>query len=290
MLAMNPRNCACAIALVLVAASLVFAALPRNRDAESIRKEYQRIKVAQTPHWVDREYQLAGEWATLYLDSHPEATGEALEEWLDALDPAPECQDSSGAPGRARKEPCDRDGRRRAFWDSAVQVASHVYVVAAGFGETFCDECNYQVGYGTFFVVSPNCGKYRVAWHLPNTRDRRLAGPDNSFKTANYHVFKLPASGYGNPRFYLKAINAQGSGIKALGQLSVWEWDGSRAKLLVVRSYDFSIFADKPVIKFDGEYIRVHTQEGYKSFWTYGCDPGPDGEWTIRVKPESVVE
>jgi len=269
---MNVRTIAPVILLGLLSVTFGCA-----RNADEIRRDYQRAKAARTADWLERAYDLAGEWAVAYLSDHTDAEDEALTKWMAQLDPP-----SGDAGNSIRSAPVTEGGCGVCdLVTSAVRISRGLYVVAAG----FTNDDYPQYGVGTFFLISRAGGKYQIAWTAAGSKDKRVDGLVED-------ITKLPPSAKGHPRFYLQNSDLQGSGCWLQGQLSVWEWDGTRAIPLLIRHYtsNFDLSGGDGPIKFDGQFIRVRTKESFKAFMDYSCSRDPEGEWTIRITPEEVMD
>jgi hypothetical protein len=72
-------------------------------------------------------------------------------------------------------------------------------------------------------------------------------------------------------------------------QLSVWQWNGTEAQNLVIRSYDLYIDEDRE-IQLVGNLLTVPTKETTSSFSSYGCCAEPRGIWILRINSDNVQD
>jgi hypothetical protein len=240
--------------------AVVSAISGRASDVDAMRKEYQEVRTTHAAKWQDREFELAGKWAVYYVSKNPTSTGKALDKWMAALDP-----EGEDAPQ---------------FTVSTIKLADRVFLIAPSFYD-------WKVQYGTFFVISWPNGQCQVSWRVRDTKDERLAGWGSRLWVTG--ISRLPASENGHPRFYVYGQYTRSGGSRTDAQVSVWEWEGARAIPLIVRNHSFPYVPHGP-IRFDGEYIRVHTEEAFKTFGVHGDSWTSEREWIIQVTPQNVVD
>jgi hypothetical protein len=137
--------------------------------------------------------------------------------------------------------------------NEVVDLGQHLLLVAPSVGES-----------GTVFLLGEHDGKGVVVWSIVNAGPQQLdpdgligawkaerAGSTCREKTdpnkwgscgpLYANVGKLPPDEKGHPRFYVDAGYEQGMGATIDKQTSIWRWDGDRAELLWIGSYDFMI-------------------------------------------------
>jgi hypothetical protein len=152
---------------------------------------------------------------------------------------------------------------------------------------------------GTFFVVTREDGRARVAWDVKDAaRDetgsveiRRWGDLEPGYHDGPLEgtVHPLPAAANGNPRFYVDAITLPFMGQSRPGQISVWEWNGREATPVFMKTYDTSWTIYK--VTEDGDRLRIAVQQPAQTFFTCGsCGTSgePTGSWTLRITPEGV--
>lgn len=249
--------------------------IPLRERAALIRTEYKMIRDAYNSHgggWsiekgdiyaqlADRLISLIEEWIVVCFEMHPMLTVEDFENALHELD-------------------ADLGG-------SMAELNHHTFAIAPVI---------YPAG--TFFVISKVGDEFKIVWSIKDAAktytksgisdwsQERLSEKGNFPVYGD--VFKLPKCGNGNPRFYINATYA-GQGMTALGQLSVWEWNGTEAVPLFVR-YFMYVIEESGDVDFDGELIRIRTKEEMRTFHSFGPDPNPVGVLTIRITPDGVED
>ena len=70
-------------------------------------------------------------------------------------------------------------------------------------------------------------------------------------------------------------------------QLGVWQWNGTEAENLIIRSYQLYIDEDRG-IQLVGNLLTVPTKETTRSFSSFGCCAEPRGIWILRIAPGKV--
>ncbi len=253
---------------------LVFAAVWGVALAQppSIREEYRKAaagvellggainNTAGSIAALHRMWSLIGEWVVQTPNVRP-ASGGAIEAAVRGLD--------------------DKLGCR------AIELENGAFVVSVAYGFA-----------GTFFIVDKGPFGFRVAWtivefasRLPD-RKRGLASwapPPGAHPLDRLSGFveKLPPTAAGNGRFFVNADYASFGGSWG-SHLSIWEWNGREATLLVQGGYGQS--AQTPPRSFDGETLRISTIENMKRLFSCRACRDPVGDWTIRVTPDGIVE
>jgi len=159
---------------------------------------------------------------------------------------------------------------------------------------------------GNYFIVTRTAGHFRVAWNIADPqsvhgkqaqvlaawRPRNAREQWRTILTAgpvSASLASLPPDAKGRSRFYLDGTYVEPVGIVVPAQISVWVWDGSRAKPLVVRRYAVDI--DQNVgTRLEGNLLKVRQQEYFRTI-----DPSCDCEvrptdWTLRITDNGVQD
>jgi hypothetical protein len=183
-------------------------------------------------------------------------------------------------PVEGQKPDCGPNGRSTENFDIRLeQLDSHTFVIATGYLEEDCDAGISGSQFGTFSVIAQINGMYNVAW--------RPAGWGDLWVT---NVNRLPPTAGGHPRFRVEGEQSQAAGVTMAGQLSIWEWDGTRALQLLAQDYLWVADEQTPPIQFDGHLIRVHTKEMMHYLFVTEPEYESEGEWTVRVTPQGVQD
>jgi hypothetical protein len=131
-----------------------------------------------------------------------------------------------------------------------AQMGEHLLLVSPSVG-----------GVGNILLLREDAGKSTVVWSIANAGSQRLdpdglvgawgAASDCREKTADKDwvrcgplyadVGKLPSDDKGGVRFYVDGAYTQAAGGTIGKQTSIWRWDGERAELLWIGSYEFMI-------------------------------------------------
>jgi hypothetical protein len=154
--------------------------------------------------------------------------------------------------------------------------------------------------FGTFFIVARDAsGSFRLAWNIKDVAKEHyhlndelgywayIGFPYNNGPLAVVSALNLPELDNGHARFLIEAQAMRFAGGTGPSQVSVWEWDGRRAKPLFIDSYLTST-ATPGFLKFDGEKIRIPTKEVFKTFFSCGMCDEPVGEWTLEITKNGV--
>lgn len=289
------------VTLPLVAALCAVSTSVHARSLAEIRAAYLAIAddfpcgdVDGEPEWnrttampatFKRVWPLVGEWAAAFLDRHPRASAAALVESYRQWAPTRSC-------------PENEFGDWRWIRVAAVQLAS-------GRDAAYAVEAN-QIFFGTFFVVArQKGGPFRVAWTV---KDVARQGIEESEKVAwkqgiagwedgplHGGITLLSRSAGGHPRFL---VDADPLGIVIAGctksiQLSVWDWDGSQAAPLLMKSYAHSICDDEPgraSPEWHGDTLVVPVKGRLATMSPTGGDVHPRAVGKIRVTATGVAD
>jgi len=231
-------------------------------------------------------WRLAGEWAAVWLDSHPDPSARDLENLFVNFTPPPshpELYDPK------QPELFSMEG-------SATRIATDVYVVTAVYE-------NYTAtATATFFVVARGAdGHFRPKWSVKPLAEQHYHLKDEIglwafLGSCAYYcgplvvdkVVVLPPSEKGQPRFAIDAYQAT-NGNTLMKQLGVWQWNGAQAENLIIRSYQLYIDEDRD-IQLVGNLLTIPTKEATRSFSSFGCCAEPRGIWVLRVTPLKVQD
>ncbi|HVT60915.1 MAG TPA: hypothetical protein VHR45_21295 [Thermoanaerobaculia bacterium] len=233
---------------------------------------------------LNRAWALAGEWASLFLEEHGDASPEEVVAavqrlTLPCLGPVQDCHRGYGLQA------------------TAVRLAT-THALAAG--PAYAITANYEL-FGTFFVVARKAQQpFRVMWNIKDVAARHRAAADELGFWASYDCYAgsgplvgralpLPADSSGHPRFYVDAEEVVGFGGTSAFQVSIWSWDGQQATPLFIHSYLSSLDTPGGVV-FDGKLLRIATKEQWRTLWSCGQCNEPVGEWTVRITPQGVED
>jgi hypothetical protein len=232
-------------------------------------------------------WNLAGEWAGAWLDLHPNPSANDLDNLFVDFTPP-------------HHDPDVYDPNLPALYameGSATRIATDVYVVTAAYEESQSANAT-----STFFVVARNAnGHFLSQWSIKPLAERHYRKRDEMglwafLDSCAYYcgplvvqdVISLPPSEKGQPRFAIDAVQAT-NGNTLMKQLSVWQWNGTEAQNLVIRSYDLYVDEDRK-IQLAGNLFTVPTKETTSSFSSYGCCAEPRGVWILRINANNVQD
>ena len=235
------------------------------------------------PDLVKKGWNLAGEWAAEYFETHPAPSARDLKLIFEDFAPKPQ--------GVKSKYGDFLEYRDYSFAGSAVRVGPSTYVVEASYGVDFLT--------GTFMVVARNRdGRFQALWNIKDLAAKHYAQRDeigrwmHLVRRAYYNgplavakVRRVSPSSTGHPRFLVDAYQGADGGT-ALAQLSIWEWDGAEARPLLVEVYYYSF--DTRGFRLDGRTVRISTKEELAVLYSCGMCTLPKGTWTVRITPGGV--
>jgi hypothetical protein len=230
---------------------------------------------------LNEGWKLAGEWASTWFAGHPDPSAKDLETlFVDFTPPL-------AYPGVYDPN----QGEFYGMEGSAAKIGEDVYVVRTVY------ENNTAVATSTFFVVVRGAdGQFRQQWSIKPLAEQHYRLKDEiglwaflgscAYYCGPLVVHKLvalPPAENGHLRFAIDAFQAT-NGNTLMKKLSVWEWNGTQAKNLIIGSYQLYIDEDRE-IQLVGNLLTIPTKEATRSFSSYGCCAGPRGIWMIRVTP-----
>jgi hypothetical protein len=230
-------------------------------------------------------WKLASQWAGAWLDLNPDSSAKDLNNIFVDFTPPP-------------RDPAVYDPNLPELYameGSATRIATDIYVVRAVY-----EESQSASATSTFFVVARDAnGHFLPKWSIKPLAERHYRKRDEiglwAFlgECAYYcgpllvqEVIFLPPSENGQPRFAIDASQAT-NGNTLMKQLSVWQWNGTEAENLVIRSYKLYIDEDRE-IQLVGDLLSVPTKEETSSFSSFGCCAEPRGIWILRITPDGV--
>jgi hypothetical protein len=239
----------------------------------------------RVPALLSRGWSLAGAWAAAYLETHPAPSTRELKWIFEGFAPKPR--------GIRSKYGNFLEYHDYSFTGSAVRIGVAVYVVQASYW--------MDTSTGTFIVVARNQdGHFQVLWNIKDLAEKHYAQRDEIgrwvylVRRAYYNgpldvrkTLPLRPAASGHARFLVDAFQSADGGT-TLAQLSIWEWDGTAAKPLLVQLYQYA--ADLGGFRFDGRTLRISTKERLKTFSSCGMCPDPRGVWTVRITPGGVQD
>lgn len=235
------------------------------------------------PPLLQKGWGLAGAYAAEYLEMNPNPSKRDLEQMFSGFAPAPHQVKSKYG------NYLEYDSYR--FEGSAFRVAPAVYVVAASYGVDFMTS--------TFMVIARNReGHFQELWDIkteavPHYPQRDEIGRWLYLVRRAYYngplavqkILRLSPAANGHPRFLVNA-DQEADGGTILAQLSIWEWDGTEAKPLLVEVYQYGLESYR--FRFDGKTLRISTKEETDALLSCGGCTEPHGTWTVRITPDGV--
>jgi hypothetical protein len=222
--------------------------------------------------------------AVQVLSEHPQATPQEIETSMRALL-------RSNDDGKGEEPPgcCD-----------VVALGPHLYLIA---------QANAEIG--TVFIVGLRNGKPAALWTIHDAgvqaadprgligawqaerasdgcRAKKSGHPPGTCGPLFAGISALPADSAGRRRFYVSALYAQGMGMTAAGQTSVWRWEGDAARLLWIDGYDVMLDQQTGASYADG-ILSIGTKEEFRTFYSCGGCDGRQLTQRLRVTDDAVV-
>ena len=226
-----------------------------------------------SPLLLERQWEALRTAAAHWLDNHPNASSSGLEAAVKAL------------------KPMDLEAH-------AVRLDAHSWLVAASITQT-----------GTVFILTGGNRGFRTAWATdrPETWASPPSGPLTAWLPENARgscrsnatgkryrecgplfgrIGLLPSrAGKG---FYVDGEYAQVAGATGGAQLSVWSWNGGRAR--PVFSHVYTYMADQPwTVRFKGDLLEIRSKELHRHLQACGACEGKQVVSTFRVSPGGGV-
>jgi hypothetical protein len=179
---------------------------------------------------------------------------------------------------------------------SATRIATEVYVVTAEY------ETEVPPATATFLVVARGTdGHFQTKWSVKPLAEQHYRSKDEIglwafLDSCAYYcgplvvdkVLPLLPSERGQPRFAIDASQST-NGSTAMSQLSVWQWNGTDAENLLIRSYQIYLDDDRD-LQIIGNLLSVPTKETTRSFSSFGCCAEPRGIWILRIDSGKVKD
>jgi hypothetical protein len=179
---------------------------------------------------------------------------------------------------------------------AAVPLGGSAFLVVAG-----------KWGFGTIFAIRREHGRYRTLWSASGTApggkefeslQSWASGASIGLCPADPHclplsadrIGALPAGSNGRPRFYVQATYRSEIGFTVGGQLSIWEWNGSNARPLLVRNFGYMLAQSAPVLTVNGAMLTLHIKGRFAHFYACGQCEGRQMAWRFRVGSHGIVD
>jgi hypothetical protein len=225
---------------------------------------------------IGRVWSIIGEWTSIYLQTHPNASTAELITALKALDL------------RAKEHIASK--YYYSFHFQAVQLAEGrqaAYVLSASWVWT-----------GTFFIVArTGTDNFRVVWDIKNVAEENFPLKNQlgywAFLSPGYHdgpltgtVHKLKSGKNGLSRFYVDAITNPSMGQERPAQISIWQWNGTEPECLFMEQYTTTY--EGHGISLKGDIMEIRTKETPKTFSSCGSCEDPRGIWRLKITPEKI--
>jgi len=235
------------------------------------------------PPLLKRGWNLAGEWASEYIEHHKALKATNLVHIFDSFAPEPH--------GVKSKYGDFLEYTDYYFEGSAIRISSSTYVVRASYG--------YWFRSGTFMVIARNRdGHFEARWNIEDLAEMHYPLADelgrwgylvghayNDGPLFVDRLIPLAVSRNGGGRFLVNAHQGADGGTQ-LDQLSVWEWDGAEAEPLLVEVYEYA--ADYGGLSYDGTTVRIKTKEPLETLFSCGMCADPRGIWKVKITPDGV--
>jgi hypothetical protein len=231
-------------------------------------------------------WQLAGEWAAAWLDQHSDPTVNDLGKLFVDFSPPPSYPEVYD-PNKPELY---------AMSGSATRIAKDTFVVTVGYGGYSPPEAS------SFFVVARGGDHhYQTKWSIKPLAERHFHLKDELglwafLDSCAYYcgplvvdkVLPLASTESGEPRFAIDAYQST-NGSTLMKQFSVWRWNGSEARSLIIRSYRLGVDEDRD-IQLVGNLLSIPTKEVTMSFSSFGCCSEPRGIWILHIDPDKVED
>jgi hypothetical protein len=239
----------------------------------------------QVPALLNEGWRLAGEWAAAYLNQRPTPSASELKSIFEGFAPEPK--------GVKSQYGDFLEYHTYSFQGSAVRIAPAVYAVQA---EYWMDNAT-----GTFLIVARGKdGHFQPLWNIKDMAEKHYTQRDEIGRWAHLtrrayyngplnvdRIIPLSRAANGDARLLVDAYQSADGGT-TLAQLSIWEWAGSEALPLLIKTYEYVY--DNRAFHFDGSTLRISTKETLKTFSACGQCPEPRGIWTLRIRPSGVED
>jgi len=248
----------------------------KELDGKDAKGNPMELDDPRIPDLLKRGWELAGAYAALYIEYNPDPSKHTLKSIFD------------GFPSSL-----NGTGPEYTFRGSAVQIGPSIYVVEASYGVEFRT--------GAFMVVARNeNGHFQKLWDIKELAAQHYPQRDEIGRwvylvsRAYYNgpldvqrILRLPPAANGHARFLVDAYQGADGGT-TLNQLSIWEWEGAKAKPLLVDLYQNSW--DDEGFHLAGRTLRISTKEELKMLFSCGMCSEPRGLWTVRITPNGVQD
>jgi hypothetical protein len=179
---------------------------------------------------------------------------------------------------------------------AAVPLGGSAFLVAAG-----------KSGFGTIFAIRSERGRYRTLWSASGAArggeefeslQSWASGASIGLCPAHPHcpplsadrIGTLPAGSNGRPRFYVQATYRSEIGFTVGGQLSIWEWNGSAARPLLVRNFGYMLAQSAPVLTVNGATLTLGIKGEFTHFYACGQCEGRQMAWRFRARRRGIVD
>ncbi len=227
-----------------------------------------------SPTLLERRWEALRRAAARWLDQYSKARVSTLEAAIKSLKPKSIDAQALQLDGRSWLVAADIDGFGTAF---ILTNGGH------GFRTTWAidDPQTWTVG---------QAGRLS-AWNPQNARDScRSHTPEGRWEDCgplSGRVGVLPKDAAGARRFYVDGQYAQGAGATVGNQLSIWSWDGSRARPLLSRYYN-SMIDQAWSVRVRGEILDIRSKDSFQHMFACGGCEGRQVVASFRVSPENI--
>lgn len=222
-----------------------------------------------TDRVLEAQWRAVQSWAAHWLDSHPNATAASLEKAGEVF----------GA----------------ADWSFSAASLGH--------GDMLVSAARWQIG-NAFILGRGGTTGYRVRWSIAARQQRLNPHADSALSwwraaVQNGHcredcrmmsgagVERLPSAANGAARFSIDAGYAQEAGGTVGRQLSLWSWQGGRARPLLVRDYAIGI-DDSNAGGLRGSILHVASKRQWASLFGCGSCAGRQTDLRFAIEPTRV--
>jgi len=236
------------------------------------------------PALLKRGWELAGKWAAAYFETHPRPSDDELNSIFEEFAEKPK--------GEKSKYGDFFEYHEYVINGRAVKVGSDIYVVTSSYALNFPETATFII------VARDHEGRFQSLWNIKDLAEEHYASRDEIGRWAHltrraYYngpltvnkILPIQPALNGHARFLIDAYQSADGGT-ALAQLSIWEWDGSEAKLLFIDTYNFAI--DSGEFELTGNKLTIDTKEDLRTVYSCGMCPEPRATWTVLILPDQI--
>lgn len=248
-----------------------------DRELRAAEREFRRanewVVPEDTPRnraLMKREWRAQQDWASAYLALHPKSSHAQL--------------------------------RHPEFGKNDIPIEFEF----AGLGHGAVLVATRDAEIGTVFVLAPRNRGLATIWSVTDVRppaglvrgnrlhdwsaDCSVRYPKEILcRPLSGSIGILPAKPDGTARFYIDATYAQDAGATAGNQVTIWDWDGSKATPRYLKVY--SIMVEQPDgLRQKGDTIVLRMKDDWAHFFSCGACNGRQRDLTLQLTATGVRE